>query len=85
MVVRINAYRFPGWQLQLNGEAVEEAAVEDPLARLHVEVPPGSHRVSARFENTPIRSFGEWLSATALVAAGLWAWRARRRTRPGEC
>ncbi len=80
--LRINVYRFPGWTLRVDGKVVSDARVEDPLGRVHVQVPTGTHRVSASFENTPIRAFSEWLSLLGVLAAAVWvllAWRVEAR------
>jgi hypothetical protein len=38
-----------------------------------VPIPPGSHFLELRFENTPVRVAGQWITAASLVvAAGVW-------------
>jgi hypothetical protein len=79
--VRINTYRFPGWTLRVDGKKVSGVSIDDPLGRLHLRVPTGLHRVSASFENTPVRSISEGLSLLGVIAAMAWAtllWRRER-------
>jgi hypothetical protein len=79
--VRINTYRFPGWTLRVDGKKVSGVSIDDPLGRLHLRVPTGLHRVSASFENTPVRSISEGLSLLGVIAAMTWAtllWRRER-------
>ncbi len=71
-LVRINIYDFPGWTLEVDDRPAAFAKADDPLGRLHVRLPPGIHRVRARFENTPIRTFGNIVSSIAVVVALVW-------------
>lgn len=71
-MVRINSFDFPGWTLEVDGLRERFATSDDPLGRLHVEVAPGTHAVVARFENTPIRSFGNAVSLLSILAALAW-------------
>ena len=77
--VRINVHRFPGWSASIDGRPVAIVdGADDALARIHVDVPAGAHDVRIVFENTPIRSASESVSAVAaLVALGwaFWVWR----------
>jgi hypothetical protein len=71
-LVTLNLYEFPGWTLTVDDEPTSFAPVDDPLGRLHVRLPPGRHQVVARFENTPVRSFANGVSAMATLAAIGW-------------
>ena len=71
-LVRINIYDFPGWTLEVDDRPAAFAKADDRLGRLHVRLPPGIHRVRARFENTPIRTFGNIVSSIAVVVALVW-------------
>ena len=71
-LVRINVFDFPGWTLEVDGGARAFTTTPDRLGRLHVELAPGTHAVVARFENTPIRSFGNTLSLLSLVFLLFW-------------
>lgn len=71
-VVRINVYEFPGWTLEVDGEPAAFVSHDDPLGRLHVELSPGRHRVTARFTDTPVRSAGNVVSLVAAMLASLW-------------
>lgn len=71
-VVQLGVFDFPGWSLTVDGEPMPFAETDDPIGRLHVRLAPGAHSVVARFENTPVRSFGNALSVIALLAALGW-------------
>jgi hypothetical protein len=70
--VRINTFDFPGWTLEVDGRSESFAASDDRLGRLHVDLAPGTHAVVARFENTPVRSFGNGVSLVSIVVVLLW-------------
>jgi hypothetical protein len=45
---------------------------------MEVPIPPGSHFLEIRFENTPVRIIGQWVSIfSLLLVCGLFvvAWR----------
>ncbi len=56
----------------MDGEPAAFVSHDDSLGRLHVELPPGRHRVAARFTNTPVRSAGNVVSLVATMLACLW-------------
>ncbi|MBN2406604.1 MAG: tetratricopeptide repeat protein [Elusimicrobia bacterium] len=64
-VVRINTNYFPGWKVYLDGQEIEIYMNEYGL--MDIDVPEGVHRLEARFENTPVRSFAEALSLSAFL------------------
>jgi len=71
--VKFNLLNFPGWQVEVNGQAVEtRSTVPDGL--LLADLPAGSHEVVLSFGDTPIR-FAGWLIAgftvVLLVIGGL--------------
>ena len=70
--VRINVFDFPGWTLEVDGRFEDFTASDDRLGRLHVGLSPGAHTVVARFENTPVRSFGNAASLLSIVAVLVW-------------
>ena len=79
--LRFESFSFPGWGVRLDDRGVEAERANDPLGRLHVRVPPGTHRVVARLDETPTRRAANAVSAFALVALGVsaaLAWRDRR-------
>ncbi len=70
---------YPGWRayrLPLDGEQVLEELPITPAPRtchLTVQAPAGHYRLLVRFEDTPVRVIGRWLSvAGLLVTAVLW-------------
>ena len=85
-----NQFYYPGWRAYLldgpGGEPVQELAVvveeEGTLGRMTVPVPVGEGYVLLRFEDTPPRIAGRWISLTTvaglLVAGSFVAWSRRR-------
>ncbi|MEX1018703.1 MAG: hypothetical protein WDZ49_03545 [Litorilinea sp.] len=84
-------FYYPGWRAYLlderHGTPVQELPVipetTGTLGRMTVPVPVGEGHVLLRFEDTPPRIVGRavtWFTIVAmLVAAGLLAWRRRRK------
>ncbi len=82
--VPFNIFWFPGWRAYLldgrDGRIVRELPVtreDGPLARIIVTVPEGEGFMLLRFEDTPVRRAGVWISgATVLLGAAAWLIRA---------
>jgi hypothetical protein len=70
-----NHFYYPGWRAYLlsgrDGEPVQELPVipeeEGTLGRMTVPVPPGEGYVVLRFEDTPPRVVGRWISLSTLT------------------
>ena len=64
---------FPGWVVSLDGQQVP-GEPSTPNGLLTFRVPPGTHRVEVRWENTPPRLAGNAISllSLAILLAGLW-------------
>ncbi|MFN8523204.1 MAG: hypothetical protein U0821_08885 [Chloroflexota bacterium] len=79
-VVFSTAY-FPGWVATLDGKPAEIDII-DPEGLIALHVGPGEHLVRLDFGNTPIRTWGEVVSAVALVVCAAllcwWGWSAWR-------
>lgn len=65
--LRININYFPGWLVWLNGEEMTFSH-QNKLSLITVNIPPGSHRITGQFTNTPVRLFGNFVT---LVTIGL--------------
>lgn len=77
VALRFNIPAFPGWRL-----TVDEAPAAASLTSngyMQVAVPPGTHVVRARFENTPVRLIANTVSLLSAGAVPLLIWRLRRR------
>jgi hypothetical protein len=72
--VRLSRAWFPGWQVYLDGRAADVGPAPE-TGLIEFAVPAGTHRVEARFGRSPIRQTAEWVSAVALAALLLLAWR----------
>jgi hypothetical protein len=69
----LNTVYFPGWRAEVNGEPIE-LGITSPEGLIAVQVPAGASKVRIVFENTPVRTYGEWVSlAAVLVSLGLLA------------
>lgn len=66
-VLRIFTFYFPGWTAYLNG-ARTPIGISEPGGLITVAVPPGTHEVLLRLENTPARWLGWGISGLALAA-----------------
>ena len=72
-LVRVEVFRFPGWTVVVDEEVVPIADVDDPLARIHIHLPAGEHRVRVVFRDTAVRRVGNRLSVLAGLGTALWA------------
>jgi 6-pyruvoyl-tetrahydropterin synthase related domain len=75
----LRLFRYPAWQVEVNGRVVETAARPD-TGQMLVPVEAGLNRVQIRFVRTWDRSAGGWISLIAAICLGLWTLMARRRT-----
>jgi len=80
----VNTFWFPGWQATVDGQA---RAVEPEVdtGRLTLSIPPGDHRVTVRFGDTPLRFWSLMLSCATAAAVAVMIARprlARARSRP---
>jgi hypothetical protein len=64
----------------VDGQPVEIETGDDPRGRIHVTLPPGVHRVEARFEDTPVRRWSDRASLASIALLAVWCI-ARFRTR----
>ncbi|MHB0876796.1 MAG: hypothetical protein ACYC5O_12230 [Anaerolineae bacterium] len=75
--IRFNVFYFPGWTgyiLDENTEQVEQivpAAPYGDLGLISVPVPPGRHILLLRFDDTPSRTAGKWLTLLSLAACAV--------------
>ncbi|RLC77206.1 MAG: hypothetical protein DRI61_11955, partial [Chloroflexi bacterium] len=71
-------FYFPGWEVRIDGHQIPVKPV-GPLGLLSWKVPPGEHRMSISFRDTPARKIAALVSLAALMVLILWI----RRERPG--
>ncbi len=83
-----NIFYYPGWRAYvidgLHGSIRQELEVSPhgSLGRIAVKVPIGEYYLLLRFEDTPVRVVGKWLSVGSLFAAsGLVGWQIFRNRR----
>jgi len=65
-LIRLKTYNFRGWTARLDGQIVPMLSDKDGIQQ--VEVPPGTHTISATFENTAVHSVSAVLSTIGLLA-----------------
>jgi hypothetical protein len=81
-----NIFYYPGWHAYvLRGpeggiERELEIVPHGSLGRISVRVPVGEYYLLLRFEDTPVRVVGQWLSCLSLLMVfGLLGWQGYRR------
>lgn len=62
-----NAFYYPGWRVTVDGEAVP-ITPDTPSGRITFAVPEGTHDVTLRFGETPLRRWANGVSLISLVA-----------------
>ncbi len=81
--VEASTFWFPGWRVEVDGRTAPTRVV--PVrGTISFDVPSGSHRISLKFERTPVRSASllvSLVSAAALLGCAIFA---RRRSRPHD-
>lgn len=65
--LQINTFYFPGWKAYIDGKSTNIAYSNDPLARIHISVPAGKHKVDIRFKDTPIRIISNLISLISII------------------
>jgi uncharacterized membrane protein YfhO len=65
--VVINTFYFPGWQVLINGEKTKIDYESDKLGRLVFKIPPGEHKVVAKFSETPLRLTADLISVAGFL------------------
>jgi len=63
----VRTFNFPGWTATVDGQQIE-IATDDELGDMIIELPPGSHKLTLDFLDTPARRAGELIT---VCAAGL--------------
>ncbi|MCL4389962.1 MAG: hypothetical protein M1484_01140 [Patescibacteria group bacterium] len=75
MAVTVDRYYFPGWRGYLDGK---EIVLWPSEGKITFWLPPGQHRLTLVFGQTPIRQLTTLISAVfALCLIGLWAKKSR--------
>ena len=77
----LRLFRYPAWQVEVNGREVETAASES--GQMLVPVKAGVNRVQVSFVRTWDRSAGGWISLVAAISVMVRIWfEARQEIRP---
>jgi uncharacterized membrane protein YfhO len=74
--VQLTLAYFPGWQVHLDGQAVDIAPAS-PSGQIRFDVPPGVHRMELHWSRTGSVWLGDAISLASLVglaAFGLLPW-----------
>lgn len=64
--LQVNTYNFPGWTAAIDGKTTL-INDQNKLKLITIVVPPGEHTVTVDFQNTPVRTLGNYLSLFALI------------------
>jgi hypothetical protein len=76
--IEIATFWFPGWRGSLDGRPVG-LLPRSESGCLAVDVPPGEHRLTVEFRDTPVRTGGWVISLASVAAAALLFFQVRRR------
>jgi len=75
----VNFYRFPGWQLKVDGEIVS-AEILKPLGNMSVEISPGTHTLSVEWKETPLRKAANMVSIfSVIITTMFFVFRGKRK------
>jgi hypothetical protein len=66
--VQLNVLYFPGWTASINGTPVA-IRPSTSTGLIELEAPAGAHDIEICFENTPVRTIANTLSAGALLGS----------------
>lgn len=77
---RNNVYYFPGWIAKVDGKQAAIEHANDPLKRLYVRVPKGSHAVEFFFTETWYRKAADLISAGTFFAGCVYLYFLFRQT-----
>ncbi|MCJ7805581.1 YfhO family protein [Patescibacteria group bacterium] len=77
--VRINIFDYPVWKVYVDNQQIEQyIPKEEKLGRMWVNISQGTHTVTARLFDTPIRKVANWVSIFSwLGLAGFLLFRKR--------
>lgn len=77
--VRIGIFKFDGWRVYVDGKEIETyVPAEEEWGRMWIKVPAGSHKVTLRFVDTPVRMVSNTISLVSwLILITLPVWRKR--------
>ncbi len=82
--VVLHQFYFPGWTAWVDDQSASVEPVGS-LGLVRVDAPPGAHRISFRFTDTPVRALANLVALAGLLAllallAGTRSWRALAAT-----
>ena len=69
VTAQVSIFEFPGWTVQIDGEAVAHSAVE-PFGIITFDVPEGAHHVEVMLSSSTTQRIANWVS---LVSWGAFA------------
>jgi hypothetical protein len=65
--IEIPVYYFPNWTVFVNNKEYP-LSYKNLLGRISIELEPGEYNVSGKFKNTPLRTFGNFVTFGSIVA-----------------
>jgi hypothetical protein len=71
--IRINLFDFPKWKIEQDGKEVEYSIPDtEKWGRMYLEIPEGSHMISLKLQNTPIRTISNIISLLSWIFLGIY-------------
>lgn len=67
-ILRLSKYYFPDWKVLVDGKEITIDYKNNHLGLISVILGPGTHTVSGRLYNTPVRSLGNLVTVLGLMA-----------------
>ncbi len=65
-MIEFQITNFPGWAVWIDQKQVP-ISDKNKYKLITVNIPPGNHEITGKFENTPVRSFGNALTLISLI------------------
>jgi len=64
--IALNTIYYPGWELKENGSKID-FSYDNPEGIIEFDIREGTHRITAEFKNTSLRSFANFLSILGIA------------------
>jgi len=81
VTLAVRLLNYPSWDLKIDGAEIQPRSFKDN-GRMLLPLPPGPHRIEARFRETPDRSAADAISALFALLLAFTAWKKRATSAP---
>jgi hypothetical protein len=83
--IRVNLFKFPIWKITIDGKEVQADVPDSEVyGRMYLGVSRGEHSVDLKLENTPLRTFCNYLSLTSWIVLLLYPFWKKRLFKGGN-